>query len=535
MICDTTIKQYQLPLTENKEARNELFKTRKYCIGDDAVSIIDQTVILVGATGSGKTTLINAMVNHIAGVKWEDKARLVLIPPGKEGIDSQSQSVSQTRWVTCYKIHRSQGTPIYIKHAINLIDTPGFGHTGGIKYDKEIVNQIENLFKCRDERGVRFVDAICFVVKAPDARLTSSQRYIFTSVLSLFGNDIKEHICTVITFADGQTPPVVEALKDLDEKAIPYESYFTVNNSALYVENTSDHFHCQTSKLFWDLGKKSMQKFFEHIQNLRTKSLSLTTEVLILRRSVDALIKQMQDTMERGLAKIDSIQQELDIYEAQRKKFRDNLDFTYEIEEIEIQKIDTTKKVEYSYNCTRCKYSCHENCTCNTSKEQCISMEADGTCRNCPLECDMMYHEKETYHFRNLITKSTKTYNGKKRSCKDATQCIQTQIEIISKMHSEMNEAEDTLSMCLPVVTHRINKLKLMALLKNPMSVEDYLEMLIQKERLVKKIGFDRRIAFLKRQKQQAKLKTTTKENVDAFKTESGAVRERIRLLYLLD
>lgn len=370
-------------------------------------------------------------------------------------------------------------------------------------------------------------------MKAPDARLTSSQKYIFTSILSLFGNDIKENICTVITFADGQTPPVVQALKDMEEKAIPYESYITVNNSALYAENTSDHFNCQTSKIFWDLGQKSMQRFFEHMQKLRTKSLSLTTEVLILRKSVDALIKQMQDTMERGLAKIDSIQQELDIFEIQKKKFRDNLDFTYEIEEIEVQKIDTTEKGEYSLNCTRCKYSCHENCTCNTSKEQCISMEVDGICRNCPLGCDIMYHEKETYHFRNLITKSTKTCNDKKRSYKDATQCIQTQIELISKMHAEMSETENTLSFCLPVVTNRINKLKLMALLKNPMSVEDYLEMLIQKERLGKKIGFDRRIAILKRQKQQAKLKSTTKEKVDAFKEEMEAVRKRIRQLYL--
>lgn len=59
--------------------------------GDDEDSIIDQTVLLVGATGSGKTTLVNAMVNHIAGVKWEDKARLVLIPSGKEGRDGESQ------------------------------------------------------------------------------------------------------------------------------------------------------------------------------------------------------------------------------------------------------------------------------------------------------------------------------------------------------------------------------------------------------------------------------------------------------------
>lgn len=39
-----------------------------------------RTILIIGATGSGKTTLINAMINYIFDVKWEDSFGLVLLP-----------------------------------------------------------------------------------------------------------------------------------------------------------------------------------------------------------------------------------------------------------------------------------------------------------------------------------------------------------------------------------------------------------------------------------------------------------------------
>jgi hypothetical protein len=80
---------------------------------------------------------------------------------------------------------------------------------------------------------VATIDAVCFILKAPDSRLTSTQKYIFEAILSLFGNDIKDNICTLITFADGQTPPVLAGLQALEHKSLPYDLYFTFNNSAL--------------------------------------------------------------------------------------------------------------------------------------------------------------------------------------------------------------------------------------------------------------------------------------------------------------
>jgi hypothetical protein len=72
----------------------------------------------------------------------------------------------------------------------------------GLEYDKQIVDQIRELFSSEGTNGMTTIDAVCFILKAPDSRLNSAQKYIFEAILSLFGNDIKDNICTLITFAD---------------------------------------------------------------------------------------------------------------------------------------------------------------------------------------------------------------------------------------------------------------------------------------------------------------------------------------------
>ncbi|XP_069101783.1 uncharacterized protein [Argopecten irradians] len=69
---------YKVPLTENKKARNEKFKTRKCEFGSSNL-ISERTIMMIGATGSGKSTLIDGMLNHLLGVKWEDDFRFKII------------------------------------------------------------------------------------------------------------------------------------------------------------------------------------------------------------------------------------------------------------------------------------------------------------------------------------------------------------------------------------------------------------------------------------------------------------------------
>jgi GTP-binding protein EngB required for normal cell division len=106
-----------------------------------------KTVLLTGATGSGKTTWINAMVNYVLGVEWDDPFRFILVD---EEVRGGSQAHSQTQEVTVYDLHCQDG--FRIPFSLTIVDTPGFGDTGGIAREREIISGIEQLFK--DDKGI---------------------------------------------------------------------------------------------------------------------------------------------------------------------------------------------------------------------------------------------------------------------------------------------------------------------------------------------------------------------------------------------
>lgn len=76
------------------------------------------------------------------------------------------------------------------------------------------------------------------VTQSSLAHLTPTQRYVFDSTLAIFGKDIAENIFIMATFADGATPPVIQAVK---AAGITFCEFFPFNNSALY-ENPNNKF-----------------------------------------------------------------------------------------------------------------------------------------------------------------------------------------------------------------------------------------------------------------------------------------------------
>ena len=225
------------------------------------LQVVERVLMVVGATGAGKTTLINGMINYIFGVKWSDKFRFKMIV---EHTKDQTKSVTQK--ITAYTIYHQEGFPV--NFTLTIVDTPGFGDTSGLKRDREIVSQIQEFFSIpvRDG-GIDHLDAIGFVTQASLARLTPTQRYVFDSILSVFGKDVEDNIFMMITFADGNYPPVVDAVK---KAKISYKKYFKFNNSAIYPrseqinheDNSSDDEDGDFDRMFWLMGMKSSKVFW---------------------------------------------------------------------------------------------------------------------------------------------------------------------------------------------------------------------------------------------------------------------------------
>ena len=81
-----------------------LYPSRMYTPQEEANS---KSMMVVGQTGCGKTTLLNSLVNFLTGINFEDKFRYKIIDEGP----NQNQAKSQTSEVTVYYIQSHNGYP----------------------------------------------------------------------------------------------------------------------------------------------------------------------------------------------------------------------------------------------------------------------------------------------------------------------------------------------------------------------------------------------------------------------------------------
>ena len=147
--------------------------------------------MIVGKTGAGKTTFLNALVNYYEGVRMEHDFRYVLTRNSKE----KNIGKSDTSEVTVYNIYN----PEIHKRPLRIIDTPGFGDTQGIEVDKELPKKIKTVLY-----ETKYLNLVVFMVKSSDNRMDASQRYIFESIWSMFSSDMAENFYFVCSFYDGK-------------------------------------------------------------------------------------------------------------------------------------------------------------------------------------------------------------------------------------------------------------------------------------------------------------------------------------------
>lgn len=391
-----------------------------------------------------------------------------------------------------------------------MIDTPGFGDTRGIEQDTKIVSQIRELFNAKGNKGVATIDAVCFILKAPDARLTTTQKYIFESILALFGKDIKGNICTLITFADGQKPPVLAGLAALEEQPLPYETFYSFNNSALFVDNTISS-RSNLSPFFWDLGMKSCKDFFDGILSLPTKSLLLTSEVLVNRQKLENTVLHLQEEIDLGLSKVNLIEQEIQIFTRFKTEIRNNENFEYMVEENKLEKVDISGKGIHTTTCLTCNFTCHNSCgyANDNEKRGCCAMDGDGNCTECPKKCNWQNHSNVPHIFKWYTQRVKKTYAEMRDKYQKARKEKMSQEQVLQEMSEEIKILEVGIQFKVEEVTKFTNKLKDIALRPDPLSTAQYIELMIESEKREKKSGFNARIETLEQCKKRAEIGKT--------------------------
>ncbi|KAG7330583.1 hypothetical protein KOW79_006805 [Hemibagrus wyckioides] len=285
----------------------------------------NKILLMVGETGTGKTTLISAMVNHILGVKFTDKVWFEITEDGGDNHMSD-QSKSQTTEITVYEVF-SQPNPI----SLTIIDTPGYGDTRGKEYDEQIADNLSKLF--RNDTGVKEIDAVCLVVKASENRLTDRQHYIFDAVLSLFGKDIENNIVIFITHSDGLPPK--DALNAIKNAAIACRKnernepeHFLFNNRQTEERRPEYNRALQAA---WDTAADSLKYFFSSLKEQNRKSLEQTESVLIQSKRLEACISNLQSRIEFVDCKVNELTQIQKALEENQEKIKKKENFTFTV------------------------------------------------------------------------------------------------------------------------------------------------------------------------------------------------------------
>ncbi|XP_064106886.1 uncharacterized protein LOC135215862 [Macrobrachium nipponense] len=473
-IKDGNIKIYQPNLKH--VTSNKKYKLQKFEFGNGKDAMPEKVIMLVGSTGSGKTTLINGLINHIFAVNWDDNFRFKLITEP----ESDNQAKSQTSEVSSYTIHHQEG--FRIPYSLTIIDTPGFGDVQGIGRDQEITEQIRKFFIIRDVGGVDKIDAVGFVVQSSLPRLTPTQIYIFDQILSLFGKDIADNIFLLLTFADGQKPQVLSGIKGAK---IPYRKFFKFNNSALYArckelereeQDSGDEEDSTFDTMFWTMGEKSFMKLIEALNLTQSRSLTLTKEVLEERHRLEVSVTGLQAEIQIGLNKLEQLRKEVEVVKTHEADIDRNKNFTYTVNE-ETFETEPIPDGQFITNCLQCRRTCHEICFIekDNDKQGCWAI-TDKNCRICPGQCHWKRHRNTPYKYICKQVEVAKTAEDLRRRYEDARQKKLSAEQLVKEIEENFQADQIKVLLLTETVRKSLKRLKEIALKPNPLSTVEYID-----------------------------------------------------------
>uniref|UniRef100_A0A914W2Z8 Fibronectin type-III domain-containing protein n=1 Tax=Plectus sambesii TaxID=2011161 RepID=A0A914W2Z8_9BILA len=338
-----------------KKLREEKNGTRWFTVGEKAdESLPEKVLLVVGGTGCGKSTLINALANYLNNVQFEDAFRYHVITEQDELEESGTSLAgrSKTKFVSAYEFGAARDLP----YRLTVVDTPGFGDTEGVEKDRRTVGYIKEWFSQKKKK----ISAVCIVIKYNETRIKPQVQYELHSVISLFGKDVEMNVFMLFTFCDGSTPPTIAALKEMN---LPVRNAtFNINSSSVLTlpserkeENEDDLF---IAKHYWKMSMQSFEQFFNELKAVKDETLSVSLTVLRKREILDTLVRQIPIYVKRIGFLVDIIEQvknkREEIDGGHRVKFQ--LDELIAVEE---KKKDENQK---SNNCHECKMTCHKDC-----------------------------------------------------------------------------------------------------------------------------------------------------------------------------
>ncbi|KAK7123303.1 hypothetical protein R3I93_021652 [Phoxinus phoxinus] len=426
-------------LQTNSDNLNQSEPFRKITFGERDKYKPHKTILMVGETGTGKTTLINAMINYMLSVKREDKVWFEITDDQSDRTSAHSQTIS----ITVYGFYPQES-----KTDLTIIDTPGYGDTRGADLDKQIAESLLSL--CKSAEGIHEIDAVCLVMMAHQNRLSDRQRYIFDAVQSLFGRDIAENIILLFTHSTGARPKAaLTAVKEAKVKCAVNDKNqpvcFLFDNCQSETadeedEEEDDEDHEPRMDQSWNCSFRGMAGLFKLLDNIKPKGLEMTRNVVQKRKQLEANISNLKERVQVMELKLNELKQTQAALEKNKEHITENKNFEYEVEVPYKEKVDIDRSVaKEAMCCSVCEENCHyPGCWWVSKIKWCSVMKAEH-CRVCSNKCHYSKHVKEAKIYKTKTKKEKRKYEDLKKKYDGK---IGHGVSLVQKLEEELQELE---------------------------------------------------------------------------------------------
>ena len=279
------------------------------------------------------------------------------------------------------------------------------------------------------------------------------------------------------------------------------------------------------------MGKESFQCFFNALLSLEARSLQLTQEVLTERQHLEVCLEGLRPQIRNGLNERSKLEKTRLQLEQRETDMRANMDFTITVK-VTKQRSILLEGGLFTTTCLKCNYTCHLHCTISDDdkKYKCASMtwltrKEKTTCRVCPQKCSWTFHKNTPYRYEFYEAEETQTLKEISDRYEVAESSKNKLENLIVKINKRITEIDHGIEQKLQEARNSLCRLQEIALIPNPMTHDEYIDILIETEKRECKLGWEDRVKGLEVAKEMNASLITTVQKGDVASLYTEAAR----------
>ena len=188
------------------------------------------------------------------------------------------------------------------------------------------------------------------------------------------------------------------------------------------------------------------------------------------------------------------IREEKAVLEGRRAEVEAKKSISYEVQATKVRKVDL--KGDVATNCSRCNMTCHSPCKQmrDSGKLQCEVLDPfSGRCMVCL--CDRAQHVKTPHRLEAFVVKETRTLKDM-RAQRQVAETVDAEGLLVA-LKKRYEESRSSVVSLLRRAHEKLRRLDEIALKPNPMTIADYVKLLISSEKHEGRPGWMERARIL--------------------------------------